>query len=628
MFESRAAFIDYSTFFGSDYFLNLLNEPYNPDDLLRRVGDAYYDTHAVLQQIHTLTGQRQLAGQPIDYQQQMKNLLENGAAYANSLSLSLGVALTPEQQANLTQDIVWYEEVEHQGEMILAPKLYVASIDLDQLPKGAARITAGGNIDLAANNIIGVDGTFAARDALHLQADDAILLTGGLLNAHDIMLESGGNTTIAMKTERNSNGSNVGGTFFDDLAAIHADNNLIITSGGSTTLAGVEAQIGNNLTIESGDNTSILSGVLESHYETTTPGNFNLTTQQRRNIASQIEVGGDLALNADGSIAVLGSVLSADGSLQLHADEDVHILSTQDSSESFMDSRKKGFMRSSRNTSRHTSLTHNASQLYAGENLEIQSGRDTNIIASHISGLGDVTIDAGTSGEGNLNILAGKDVEGYYHRKSKTGLSLGFDDGMMNYAKIRKDKRAGHHEQLVASTIDAGGDVNLSAADDVTAMGSYVFAGDNLNIDAGNDIHVIAAQTKDSDVTQHMEGKIGVGIIAGDGELGVKAALRYEEDRTRDYETTQHGSLFYANNNVNMQAGRDVNVVASEVTAGNDLQLDAGRDINILSATEDQLHSERHLDAEIGIKASVAAVKARPLATAIVGNMPNAISNK
>lgn len=56
--ETRFDFTDFGMFYGSDYFLNGVLGNYNPQDIPRRLGDAFYDTRVIQQQLIDLTGLR------------------------------------------------------------------------------------------------------------------------------------------------------------------------------------------------------------------------------------------------------------------------------------------------------------------------------------------------------------------------------------------------------------------------------------------------------------------------------------------------------------------------------------------------------------------------------------------
>ncbi|HHJ1915127.1 TPA: hypothetical protein ACQGV1_006987, partial [Pseudomonas aeruginosa] len=61
----------------------------------------------------------------------------SGSPYKDQLHLQLGVGLSAEQMAALTHDIVWLEEVEVNGEKVLAPVVYLAQAEGRLAPNGA-----------------------------------------------------------------------------------------------------------------------------------------------------------------------------------------------------------------------------------------------------------------------------------------------------------------------------------------------------------------------------------------------------------------------------------------------------------------------------------------------------------
>ncbi|MBC3468597.1 hypothetical protein, partial [Pseudomonas sp. RW10S2] len=65
-------------------------------------------------------------GAPASDETLFRYLMDNAIASNDKLSLSVGVSLSAEQVAALTHDIVWMEQVEVNGEKVLAPVLYLA----------------------------------------------------------------------------------------------------------------------------------------------------------------------------------------------------------------------------------------------------------------------------------------------------------------------------------------------------------------------------------------------------------------------------------------------------------------------------------------------------------------------
>ncbi len=84
--------------------LNALS--YDPATQIKRLGDGFYEQKLIREQINALTGQRFLVGYADD-EAQYQTLMANAVTAASEFNLTVGIALTPAQVAQLTSDIVW-----------------------------------------------------------------------------------------------------------------------------------------------------------------------------------------------------------------------------------------------------------------------------------------------------------------------------------------------------------------------------------------------------------------------------------------------------------------------------------------------------------------------------------------
>ena len=117
--ESNPRYRVGATSVGSDYLAQQLG--YDPDTLVRRLGDASYEAYLIKQELVAQTGNSLLAGSA-DASTQVKRLMDQAAAQSKDLGLTYGEALTPEQQAGLKQDIVWMVQTEVNGQVVLASR--------------------------------------------------------------------------------------------------------------------------------------------------------------------------------------------------------------------------------------------------------------------------------------------------------------------------------------------------------------------------------------------------------------------------------------------------------------------------------------------------------------------------
>ena len=142
----------------------------NPATTEQRLGDGFYEQQQVLAQITDLTGRRYLADDS-DALDQYRDLMNNATHVAKQFDLSVGVALTPEQMASLTQDIVWLVNVTVDGHQVLEPVVYLSASDAKNLAANGATI-AGKNVILTASGDITNNGTIAASQNAQLTASN------------------------------------------------------------------------------------------------------------------------------------------------------------------------------------------------------------------------------------------------------------------------------------------------------------------------------------------------------------------------------------------------------------------------------------------------------------------------
>ncbi len=191
LIESDPRFTNYRAWLSSDYMLDRLK--LDPGLTLTRLGDGFYEQKLIREQIAQLTGRRFLDGYGND-ETQYRALLDNGLTYAQAWNLVPGVALTPEQMAQLTSDIVWLVAKDvtlPDGSVTraLVPQVYVRvrQGDID----GSGALMAGQNLDLNIQNDLVNSGTLAGRDVLSITAQN-IQNLGGRLTGTDVGVKAAG----------------------------------------------------------------------------------------------------------------------------------------------------------------------------------------------------------------------------------------------------------------------------------------------------------------------------------------------------------------------------------------------------------------------------------------------------
>ncbi|WP_274391715.1 hemagglutinin repeat-containing protein [Xanthomonas campestris] len=519
LIETDPRFVNYNNFISSDFLLDKLGV--DPEWTQTRLGDGFYEQRLVLDQITQLTGRRYL-GNYADGVAQYRALLEAGVAAAGQLRLSMGVALTAEQAAALTHDIVWMVEQDYQGQKVLVPVVYLASNSLQLRGNGA--LIAGGNVELNATNSMSNQGVIAGADvsitagnllnqgrisgtgAVSLEARND-LLNQGQIQGRDVGLLAGNN--LISEAAKAINGVGI-------LSGISASNTLQMVAGNDMTLTGTRVQADGSAALIAGNNLSLTPSALRNDNGLVRGGD-----------AVSVITGQDLIVSAGNDLQLHGVTIKAGGSAALQAGNNLSLTPTTG-----LDGK----------VATRTNIS-------TGDSLQLTAGNDLTIRQAEVTAGGDLIAAAGN----NLNVesvLNETETNSYKSRNGKTRVTTTTTT-----------------QTIDQQALTAGGNLILSAGNDVNLVAAKLDAGKGLGISAGNDINASTLTTVDTSNT-------------------LETRKRFKQTTaTRD--ETVYGTEFSAGGNLAMQAGNDINLTAATVaTKEGGITLAAGNDVNLLAASE------------------------------------------
>ncbi|UWU23051.1 hemagglutinin repeat-containing protein [Rhizobium sp. CB3060] len=606
IFETRAAFLDVSKFYGSAYFLNRAG--YDPETNIPFLGDAYFDNQLVDTQLRQLVGDGLGKGSFIPGNsaiEQMKTLLDNGAAYAEANGLAFGEAPTPEQVANLKQSMVIYQAQTINGVQVMAPVVYLSAADRAKAGTSAGAMLAGNTVDLNVGNLnnsgavaaagginvaastIKSTGTFYAGGNLNLTASNGITLAAQTMTigGQNVVnpnsgVSAGGNVVLAANgSDLNLQGASVKAGGAAQLSGNNVNLSAVtVDNGGQQNATGARVTAGGNLSITANNDVNVIGSSAKAG------GNLNLTaTNGAVNVvstdvarrtndgytktagtdqqASQLTAGGHLQITANTGVLISGSDLSAKGDVGLAANGDINVTTSQNQSSSTF----------GKNSS--SSLTHNGSTITAGGDLVAKSNNDINVIGSTMAADGKLGLQA----DKNLTIAEATD---------SATLDVKSSSKKSGFFGSTKENASGHLETTTAvgSSVSGKGDVTIISGGDTTISASKVAAGDathtsDLNIQTGGNLIVTAG--KDTE-TEHDKSKR-------------KGFLRSGSSSYDAYNETTVGSRLSASRDVNLDAGKAAAIVGSKVNADGSVNV-SGESVSIIGAQENHQFDTQRKD--------------------------------
>ncbi|EGF7421651.1 hemagglutinin repeat-containing protein [Escherichia coli] len=579
--ETDPRFTNQKTWLGSDYMQKAFSQ--NGDNMLKRLGDGFYEQRLIREQVVALTGQRYLDGYSND-EEQFKALMDAGIAFGKQYNLTPGVALTAEQMALLTGDIVWLVNTtvtlpDGSTQTVQVPQVYarvkpgdvnsagaliagrdmVMKLDGDLFNSG--KLAGKQTVQLSAENIHNQAGTIQGAN-VSLTARTDISSTGGLLQATDSLLAMAGrdiNLTTTTRTAQSDAGQNhFERTSIDSVAGVYVQNDqgrLVLQAGRdmNLTAATVVNQGKDSLTQLSAGRDMTLSTVTTSAQDNITwDKNNRLSQGVTQSTGSTLAGNGDVTLTAGRDMTSQAASLSAQKGLALMAGHDVTLTGAQNTSS--LDEYHK-VTGSSGMLSKTTTTTHDVTDRRTmtgselnGDTVSIGAGHNLNVTGSSVAGDNRVSLAAGN----NLSIgtLTESNRETHLKQEKKSGLmssgGVGFSVGSQS---LKVTDTATDTTQKGSTVGSVHGDVSLQAGNRLTVNGSDLIAGRDMalsgkeaSITAATDQHVQThtVEQKTSGLTLALAGTAGSALnttvetvqaakSAGNSRLealqGVKAAL-------------------------------------------------------------------------------------------------------
>ncbi|AYR23818.1 filamentous hemagglutinin N-terminal domain-containing protein [Herbaspirillum rubrisubalbicans] len=256
-----------------------------------------------------------------------------------------------------------------------------------------------------------------------------------------------------------------------------------------------------------------------------------------QNLGGRIS-GADVQVAAAQDINNIGGTIDARNSLVASAGRDINSASTTVATANAVTS--------------GTNINQNASMSVSEANgsLTAVAGRDINLKAS------------GTSAD-NITLAAQRDVNlSTVHETSQEKLAWDND----NRAEVNRDNAIG-------STVQ-GKDISVTAGRDINAQAAYVNAEGSLAATAANNINIGTDVSTASARDQHKKTDAG----------GVLSSRTVTTDDSSSERINQGTTL--SGNTVVVRAGKDINVIGSNVVATQGVGMAAGNDVNIVAAVD------------------------------------------
>ena len=478
-----------------------------------------YEQTLVRQQIVFGTGYRFLDGYTDD-ESQFKALMDAGIVYAKQHGIAPGVALTAEQAASLTSDMVWLVKdivmVEGKPVEVIYPKVYLKQSNGLQLHTDGTLISAntlvmnakkrihnegviqGKTVVLASNQDIINNGHINA-DKVGLQSDTTIYQQGQIVGRDAVGLQAKENITFNNSIEHLTNQDVLHKTAG---IAISGDTGVMIVSAGNDVNLGgatIEA-LGKEgaITITAGHDINSTTDILTAKKDMTQDGDNYLRTYRQTELGTTIEAGGNVSIGAKNDIKARNLTVSSDsGAVKVIGENDVSIENGySESKDAFaLKYKEKGLLNKKETKIKTNDESTNAlMSTVSGHTVVVGANNDVTLTSSNIVSTAGTSVLAGhdvitdAAAKHTLS-TASKDVK-------KSGI-MGAGMGIMIGKKQSKDNyyidETTHKATTLGSTngevtVQAGGTVHLTTTNAVGKNG-VVILGQDIILDGKDDLY-------------------------------------------------------------------------------------------------------------------------------------------
>jgi filamentous hemagglutinin len=610
LIETDPRFASYRAWLSSDYLLN--NFGLDPNNILKRLGDGFYEQKLIREQVAQLTGYRYLEGFSND-DDQYAALMDAGATFARQYGLRPGIALSAAQMAQLTSDIVWLVEQavtlpDGSTQRVLAPQVYVRVRpgDIDGsgalLSADAVTIKSGGDlvntgtiagrslVSINAENVDNLGGRIAGG-SIYIDARNDLNNIGGSITARDgAVLEAGRDINVRTTTQ-----SAGGTTGIDRVAGVYVTNpggTLIASAGRDANIVGAVLASAGEAAVGAGRNIN-LNTVSEGYAIASTRKNASGTASMSREVGSVVQAQDNVRLAAGNDInSRAGAVASMSGGLVVSAGNDINLSAGQTTTTVAVATQKSSkslFKKSSSSTMDRSSTTDVLSSSFSGERVALVAGNDINLQAAQLHSVDAMSLLAGR--DINLTTADRTNQELHAAQSKRSGTAFGQLAAAAHFAgdatavAMAGNKNSSNHAEAsitttaIGTSISAGGLQTVSGRD-TTLRAATVVADNDITMLAGRNLTIESAQNTRVESSYDANSKSG---MVGEWYNPAIGNIKGSQASATASTTQQASQVASLQGNVTLVAGNEYRQTASSVLAAGQAGPLAGGDVNILA---------------------------------------------
>ena len=497
----------------------------------------------------------------------------------------------------------------------------------DKNVKASALVMAN-NIDLDAKGNISLAGSVVA-DNINLNADKKIKLKGAELStskdaniaANDIEIDSSDlkskNLSLNAKNNINLDQSK---SQFSKVSNLEATNDINLQAGNDIKVSGSNLDASGDINLNSGNNIEIKADEFSYTHHVSSKG-MKFDESVKRVSAANLDAK-DINLNAKNALLVSSSHLNALKDINLNA-SDIILAAQSNTSEATAINSSKSLLSKKQTIDSAISSEVVSTSLKSGNNINLNSANDIYLVSSKLKSDKDINLNS----KSNILFENGYNVEASSHSSKKSKISLNPNA----FYKSSFDLVADGSKKAVYSTIDSGSDINLNAKGALSLKGANLNSDKDINLNA----ELIAiSNTNDESYhkEEHKSSRIGIlkpNEVLKDIVVDLKRKLNPLKE-TKDKFSSLSTPTFVIGKTSTKFESNSLEPKASNIKAGNNININANKDINIVASNVDakeNLNLKANEAIEISSTNSISNAKSESTARKILGKQSASASS-
>ncbi|MFS8048047.1 beta strand repeat-containing protein [Rhizobium sp. BR 314] len=504
-----------------------------------------------------------------------------------------------------------------------------AGVDNTVLSKDRLNLSQGGTITTTTSQIQ-QGSSLIAGGAMLVSGNQGVLIGGSTLDAGGDLgiVSTNGNIAItasqdhttsqsktiagvatgykggqSSSTAVTSNASSI--TSQNGNVTVQADTGNISVIGSEVSAEGGTANLvakGDVIIGEATDSASSSSklGSKKASEATTTAQGSSISGETGVSIASS---GGNVTISAS-DITAGDAAHTADANIQ--AAGNIVIASGKNTDETTSDSKKSGFLSSSKTHTHTYDEDTVGSSIAASGNINVNAGNDTIVSGSSVAAGNNLSLSGST-----VTVMGAEEEHESDKQTKKSGIGVGSGGGFISvYGSHSKSITESSTDNVGSTLSAANGNITLNATKgDLNIIGSSVTAANgDVNGKASGDINILPGHESNDTSTSDKRSGFGIQVSTNGGGASIGIGVGRFTDQVNQSAETNAVSTIKAGGDINLTAGNTFNDQAGQIAAGGGVTIVGKKGVNILSGNDitnfDEVATSFFAGVSVGVSSS------------------------